>query len=57
MSRSSICETLALLFSIIFAVIVYGVLLLVFKAVTESELVKMPMGRTLARIAVKLHLL
>lgn len=37
--------------------IVYGVLLLVFKDVTESELIDMPFGRTLARIAVKLHLL
>ncbi len=50
-------NTISTLLAIIFAVIVYGVLLLVFKAVTESELVKMPMGRTLARIAVKLHLL
>ncbi len=50
-------NTISTLLAIIFAVIVYGVLLLVFKAVTESELVKMPMGRTWARIAVKLHLL
>ncbi|WOO36428.1 polysaccharide biosynthesis protein [Anaerocolumna sp. AGMB13020] len=50
-------NAISTLLAIIFAVIVYGVLLLVFKAVTESELVKMPMGRTLARIAVKLHLL
>ncbi len=50
-------NTISTLLAIIFAVIVYGVLLLVFKAVTETELVKMPMGRTLARIAVKLHLL
>lgn len=50
-------NTISTLIAILLAIIVYGVLLLLFKAVTESELVKMPMGRTLARIAVKLHLL
>ncbi|SHO50206.1 putative polysaccharide biosynthesis protein [Anaerocolumna xylanovorans] len=50
-------NALSTLFAICVAMIVYAVLLLVFKDVTETELVKMPMGRTLARIAVKLHLL
>ncbi len=36
---------------------IYGCLLLLFKGVTQEELVEMPMGRTLARLAVKLHLL
>lgn len=51
--RNSISTVVAILV----AVIVYAVLLLLTKAVTETELVKMPMGRTMARIAVKLHLL
>jgi stage V sporulation protein B len=37
--------------------VVYGCLLLLLKGVTQEELVEMPMGRTLAGLAVKLHLL
>ncbi|BCJ95389.1 stage V sporulation protein B [Anaerocolumna cellulosilytica] len=50
---NSICTLIA----VVIAVIVYGSLLLLFKGVTEAELTEMPFGRTLARIAVKLHLL
>ncbi|MFU0828045.1 MAG: Polysacc-synt-C domain-containing protein [Lachnoclostridium sp.] len=50
---NSIC-TLA---AVVIAAIAYGCLLLLFKGVTQDELVDMPMGRTLARIAEKAHLL
>lgn len=50
-------NAISTLLAIIIAMIVYAVLLLLFKDVTETELIKMPMGRTLARIAVKFHLL
>lgn len=50
-------NALSTLVAIIVAMVVYAVLLLLCKDVTETELIKMPMGRTLARIAVKLHLL
>ncbi len=50
-------NALSTLLAVMLAMVVYAVLLLLFKDVTETELIKMPMGRTLARIAVKLHLL
>lgn len=50
-------SSLSTLFAVLVGVVVYGVLLLVFKDVTEAELIEMPFGRTLARIAVKMHLL
>jgi stage V sporulation protein B len=50
---NSIC-TLA---AVIVAVAVYSCTLLLFKGVTEEELHEMPLGRTLASIAGKLHLL
>lgn len=43
--------------AILIAIISYGILLLVTKAVTEDELNEMPMGRTIIRYASKLHLL
>jgi len=50
-------SSISTVFAVLIAVVVYGVLLLLFKDVTEAELIDMPFGRTLARIAVKLHLL
>ncbi len=50
-------SSVSTLFAVLIGVLVYGVLLLLFKDVTETELIEMPFGRTLARIAVKLHLL
>lgn len=50
-------SSVSTLFAVLVGVLVYGVLLLLFKDVTETELIEMPFGRTLARIAVKLHLL
>jgi stage V sporulation protein B len=50
-------SSISTILAVIVGVLVYGVLLLLFKDVTEAELIDMPFGRTLARIAVKLHLL
>jgi stage V sporulation protein B len=43
--------------SVVLSVIVYGSTLLIFKGVTREELYDMPLGRTIARFADKLHLL
>ncbi|WFR59979.1 polysaccharide biosynthesis protein [Anaerocolumna sp. AGMB13025] len=50
-------NSISTLAAVIVAVAVYGCMLLLFKGVTEEELHEMPLGRTLARIAGKLHLL
>ncbi len=50
-------NAISTLTAVLVAVIVYGCLLLLFKGITEEELHEMPMGRTLARVAGKLHLL
>lgn len=55
--NSIILSSISTILAVLVAIIVYCVLLLLFKGVTESELIDMPFGRTLARIAVKLHLL
>lgn len=52
-NSNALCTVIA----IVAGVIVYAVLLLLTKGVTENELIKMPLGRTMARVAVKLHLL
>lgn len=43
--------------AILVAIVVYGCTLLVFKGITREELYDMPMGRTIARFAEKIHLL
>jgi len=43
--------------SILIAVVVYGVVLLLFKGLTEEEILRFPKGTLLVRIAKKLHLL
>jgi len=48
---------LALLVSVPLAMVVYGVLIVLLKAVTEDELVDMPFGRQLLRLCEKAHLL
>lgn len=50
-------SSISTLLAVMVAVVVYFVLLLLFKDVTESELLEMPFGRKLVKIAVKLHLL
>jgi len=50
-------NSLSTLAAVLVAVIVYFSLLLLLKGVTEDELYDMPLGRTLARLAIKLHLL
>lgn len=55
--NSRLPSSISTILAVIAGVLVYGVLLLLFKDVTEAELIDMPFGRTLARIAVKLHLL
>lgn len=50
-------NSISTLAAVAVAVVVYGCLLLLFKGVTEEELYEMPLGRTLAGIAGKLHLL
>ncbi len=50
-------NSVSTLVSLAVAVVVYFCLLLLLKGVTEDELYEMPMGRTLARVAGKLHLL
>ena len=51
---SNAISTLA---AVLVAITVYSVLLLVLKGVTEDELYDMPLGRTLVRLANKLHIL
>lgn len=48
---------LSLLISIPLAILLYGVLIAVFRAVDEEELLDMPFGRKLARICKKAHLM
>jgi stage V sporulation protein B len=50
-------NSISTLVSILVALIVYFCSLLIFKGVTKEELHDMPLGRTLVRIASKLHLL
>jgi stage V sporulation protein B len=50
-------NSISTLAAVLVAVIVYFVLLLVLKGVTENDLYDMPLGRTIARFAIKLHLL
>ncbi len=50
-------NSISTLAAVMVAVVVYCCLLLLFKGVTEEELHEMPMGRTLARIAGRLHLI
>lgn len=50
-------NSISTLVSILVALIVYFCSLLIFKGVTKEELYDMPLGRTLVRIAAKLHLL
>lgn len=50
-------NSISTLFAIFVAVVVYFLVLLLLKGVTEDEILAMPMGRKLARIARKLHLL
>ncbi len=50
-------NSISTLAAIVVAIIVYFCLLLLFKGVTKEELREMPLGRTLVRIASKLHLL
>lgn len=50
-------NTVCVLLSIIIAIILYIILILLFKGMTEEEICNMPLGRTLAKIAKKLHLL
>lgn len=52
--KNNFISTLA---AILIAIISYGILLLVTKAVNEDELYEMPMGNTIIRYASKLHLL
>lgn len=55
--KLSSSNVLAVLVAIVVAVVVYGVLLLVFKCVDEVELYQVPCGHQLVRVAKKLHLL
>lgn len=50
-------NSISTLIAIMVATIVYFCLLIVLKGVTEEDLYNMPLGRTLIRIATKLHLL
>jgi stage V sporulation protein B len=50
-------NSISTLVSVVLSVIVYGSLLLLFKGVTEEDLYDMPLGRTIGKIANKLHLL
>lgn len=55
----SLCKsnTIAFFIAFIIAVIVYAVTLLVFKGLTEEEILKFPKGALLVQIAKKMHLL
>ena len=50
-------NSISTLAAILVAIISYSILLLVLKGVTEEELYDMPLGRTLVRLANKLHIL
>lgn len=50
-------NTVATILSILVGVIVYAVLLLLLKGLTEQEILRFPKGRTLVSIAKKMHLL
>ena len=50
-------NALGTILAIVVAVPIYFICLIAFKGVTENELVTMPKGRTLVRIAKKLHLM
>lgn len=50
-------NAIALLFSIFLAMLVYFIMLIVFRAVTEEELMDMPKGALLVRAAKRFHLL
>jgi stage V sporulation protein B len=50
-------NAVAAILAILVAVIVYAVVLLVFKGLDESDILKFPKGELLVRIAKKLHLL
>lgn len=53
LSRNTICLCL----SILFAVAVYFIFLLVFRALSEEELKELPMGGRIVRVAKKMHLM
>ena len=48
-------NSIATIVSILIGVLVYGLLLLVFKEFSEEELLGLPKGRFLLKIAKKLH--
>lgn len=50
-------NTISTIVSIIVGIIVYFVLVIVLKGITEKELQEIPMGKTVAKVAKKLHLL
>ena len=50
-------NTLSFLAAFVLAVLVYAVTLLVFKGLTEEEILKFPKGALLVKLAKKLHLL
>ena len=50
-------NALATIFSILAGVVVYAVVLLLLKGLTEEEIMKFPKGATLVRLAQKMHLL
>jgi stage V sporulation protein B len=50
-------NTVSVLISILTAIIIYGMLLLLFNVIDEEELGMVPKGETLARLAKKLHLM
>lgn len=50
-------NALALLISVPLAMVVYGVLIILLKAVTEKELPEMPFGRTILQVCKKVHLM
>ncbi len=55
----ALCKSnvISLIIAFIIAVLVYGVTLLLFKGLSESEILKFPKGRLLVKAAKKLHLL
>ena len=50
-------NTISFFVAFVLAVLVYAVTLLLFKGLTEEEILKFPKGALLVRIAKKLHLL
>ena len=50
-------NSLSVIISILFSVLVYGVLVILLRTVSEEELIEMPKGRTLLRLFQKLHLM